>query len=505
MKESRVVVGRPAWVLILLLSMLGVASADEETSKGEKKADGAETAAVTKHSGEFGRQKVAYTATAGTIHLRDGEDKVTASVFHVAYTRDGLKTLKDRPLIFAFNGGPGSASLWLHLGALGPKYMAFPNQGLDLPKPPYALENNAHSLLDVADLVFIDPVGTGFSRVEEDGEGMQFHGVNEDIESVADFIRLYVTRHKRWGSPKFLLGESYGAVRGAGLADHLQEEHGMYLNGVMLVSGLLDYSTILPAKNNDLPYVLFLPSMTATAFYHQRLGPDLMEDLTATLRKAETFARSDYAAALFQGNRLAESERMRIGRKLAQFTGLSEAYLKHSNLRVGPFRFMKELMRDQGRTVGRLDSRVLGSDGDAQDDVPEYDPSMTTILGPIASAMNDYLRTDLAYVTDLPYEAMGNVRPWNYPDKNRYTSVMHRLGKAMRKNPHLSVHVSCGYYDMATPYFGILHSLSHLEIPEASRSKITIDFYEGGHMMYTNVEALKQFKADLSAFIAQSK
>ena len=492
-----------AWGFLLILFGACVSSwADEENPESEAPEEG--LPAVTKHDAVIGGETVRYTATAATIPLRDSGQKVTASVFHVAYVRDGAAATEERPLVFAFNGGPGSASLWLHLGALGPRHVAFPDIGATLPKPPYALQDNAHSLLDVADLVFIDPVGTGYSRTEGEGESLQFHGVDEDIASVADFIRLYVTRHGRWESPKYLLGESYGAIRAAGLAAHLQDKHGMFLNGVMLLSGLLDYSTLLAAENNDLPYILFLPSMTAAAHFHQRLGDDLQADFAKALEESEGFARTEYASALFQGHALPGAERREVRQKLARLTGLSEAYLIDCNLRVGPFRFMKELMRSSGQTVGRLDSRVLGVDGDRRDDRPEYDPSMTLVLGPIASAMNGYLRRELQYTTDLPYASMGDVHPWNHPGKNRYTSVADRLAAAMRKNPHLRVHVACGYYDLATPYYGMIHSLDHLSVPADQRAKITVDFYEGGHMMYTNVRALEELKTDLSTFISQS-
>lgn len=507
---------RPFFSLLLLVTCLALSpakAADEPKSnakKTEAEKESEEKVEERTQNKDFefeanGNTKFGYSCTAGTIILRDKEQKPTATVFYVAYNRKTKEQSPEkRPLVFAFNGGPGSSSVWLHLGALGPRIVNLSNGGTLQPRPPYSLMSNPHTMLDIADLVFIDPVGTGFSRVEKNGQKEQFHGVDEDIKAVADFIRLYTSKNDRWTSPKYLMGESYGAIRAAGLAEHLQDEYGMYLNGVMLLSGLLDYSTILPADNNDLPFVLFLPSMTATAFYHKKLKASLQAELPPTLTQAEEFARGDYATGLFKGSSLEKTQKTELIAKLADFTGLSPAFVEECNLRVSPQKFMKELLRSEGKTVGRLDSRVIGTDGDQSELEPEYDPSMTLVMGPFSTLLNDYLRRELKFSTELPYEIMGDVKPWKYPTNNAYVSVAERLASAMRKNPHLYVHVACGHYDLATPYFAIIHSIDHLKIDQGLREHFTIDFYPGGHMMYSNMEALKKLKEDLQNFITKT-
>ncbi len=478
-----------------------------EGAGAEAKATDENAPVVRTHEVEIGGVAISYTSTTGTIPLKDDEGNATASVFYVAYTREGVDTEKEpgkRPLMFAFNGGPGSSSVWLHMGALGPRRAPFPGDGTQLPKPPFALADNAYSVLDVADLVFIDPVSTGFSRASKPDEAGKFHGLEEDIESVGSFVRLYVTRNRRWASPKFLIGESYGAVRAAGLVRHLQDRHGMYCNGVVLLSGLLDFSTLRAAPNNDLPYVLFLPTMTATAFYHRRLDDELMADFSATLRKSEEFARGAYANALFQGNALEGEERSRIAGLAARYTGLEAGLVERSNLRISTSRFRRELLGlESGRSVGRFDARVTGWESDRAAVQPEYDPSYSVVLGPYASTVNDYLRRGLGFESDLPYEILTGLR-WNYPDDAGYVSVSGRLRDAMRDNPHLKVLVACGYYDLATPHFAILHSLNHLDLDAELRSNIRVEYYQGGHMMYTNPEELEKLKKDLTGFIGSA-
>ncbi len=341
----------------------------------------------TEHQVIVGGKLIPYKATTGRLVMRDEEDKAKASIFFIAYTRSDSQDLSQRPLTISFNGGPGSSSVWLHLGLLGPRRVEAGDAGALVP-PPYRLVNNEYSLLDMTDLVFIDPVSTGFSRPAPGEEAKQFHGVEQDIESVGDFIRLYVTRFKRWGSPKFLIGESYGTTRAVGLADFLQKRHGMYLNGLMLISSILNFQTAEFELGNDLPYMLHLPTYTATAWYHGKLQGDLQADLTQALAAATAFARGAYAAALFQGDALPADERAAIVRRLAELTGLSEDYVEQTNLRVEIMRFCKELLRDRRRTVGRLDSRFLGVDRDAAGEHFATDPSYAAIQGPYASAFN---------------------------------------------------------------------------------------------------------------------
>ena len=377
---------------------------------------------TTQHSVTIGQQEIHYTVIAGTIVLKEEQEKdsksdgekAKASVFFVAYTLDNVGDTAKRPITFSFNGGPGSSSVWLHLGVLGPRRVETDQQG-NLLQPPYQLVENQYSILDQTDLVFIDPISTGFSRVVQGEEAKQFHGFRKDIESIGDFIRLYTTRYQRWTSPKFLIGESYGTTRAAGLSGYLQERHGLYLNGIMLISSVLDFQTIRFMNGNDLPYILYLPSFTATAWYYNLLDEELQADLYQTLREVEEFAVGEYTVALMKGTDLLEDERQEVIRKLTRYTGLPIDYIGRTDLRVNIMRFCKELLRNQGKTVGRFDSRFTGLDRDSVGERFEYDPSYTNILGPYTATLNDYLRSQLEFESDLAYEILTDrVHPWNY-------------------------------------------------------------------------------------------
>ncbi|MGQ9482125.1 S10 family peptidase [Chloroflexus sp.] len=465
----------------------------------------------TRHSVTINEVEIGYTATTGIIIMKEEAEKdgvsigeqARAGIFFVAYTRDDVTDLRRRPITFAFNGGPGSSSVWLHLGLLGPHRVLMQEEGWPLP-PPGRLTPNQYSLLDVSDLVFIDPVSTGYSRPVAGESAKQFHDFRKDIESVGDFIRLYVSRYGRWLSPKYLAGESYGTTRAAGLAGYLQERHGLYLNGLILVSAVLHFQTLSFDHGNDLPYMLFLPAYTATAFYHRRLEAELQRDLITTLRAAEAFALGDYALALLQGDQLDPSTTERIITQLARYTGLSREYIERSRLRIRDDRFVKELLRDQQRTVGRLDSRFTGSDRDAVGETVEFDPSLTAILGPYTAALNDYVRQQLGFSSDLPYEVLTErVWPWSFNDhQNRYVDVAETLRRAMHRNPALRVHVASGYYDLATPYIATRYTLSHLALDPPLRSQISESFYPAGHMMYIHEPSLAALKAVLSDFVS---
>lgn len=470
---------------------------------------------VTRHSVTIGGQTIAYTATAGTIVLKEESEnegafegeKPRATIFFVAYTRDDVADPATRPITFAFNGGPGSSSVWLHLGLLGPRRVHLLDDVGQLPPPPYRLIENEYSLLDVSDLVFIDPVTTGYSRVVPGEKAKEFHGFKKDIEAVGDFIRLYVTRFRRWLSPKFLAGESYGTTRAGGLAGYLQERHGMYLNGIMLISSVLDFATLEFEIGNDLPYLLFLPTYSATAWYHRRLVPELQHrELDALLREVEEFALGPYAAALLKGAALPADEHQRIVAHLARYTGLRPEYIAATNLRIEIHRFVKELLRDQRRTVGRLDSRFTGIDRDAAGEHNEYDPSYSTIQGPYTATLNHYLRAELGFESDLTYEILtGRVRPWSYADhENKYVTVADTLRKAMTINPYLQVYIANGYYDLATPYFATQYTVNHLALDPQLQSNIRQGFFEAGHMMYIHRPSLVRLKAELAAFVAEA-
>jgi carboxypeptidase C (cathepsin A) len=469
----------------------------------------------TRHTAVIGGRPINYTATAGRIVLKTEDEKEgekpKAAIFFVAYTIDRPEGVSEgehaarRPITFAFNGGPGSSSVWLHLGVLGPRRVVLEQDGGALP-PPYRLVNNEFSLLDQSDLVFIDPVTTGFSRAVPGEKDKQFHGFKPDIESVGDFIRLYVSRYHRWGSPRYLIGESYGTTRAAGLAGYLQERHGFYLNGIMLISVVLNFMTLDFAPGNDLPYILFLPTYAATAWYHQQLEPELQADLGRTLAEVEEFALGEYATALMQGDTLSLDQQTEIAAKLSRYTGLSAAYIEGTNLRINIHRFVKELLRGRRRTVGRLDSRFTGIDRDAAGEMHEYDPSYAIIQGPYSGTFNDYIRRELQFDSDLPYEILSErVHPWAFEEnQNSYVNVGETLRKAMSMNPHLRVFVANGYYDLATPYLATRYTFNHLDLDESLRGNIQMKHYKAGHMMYIHDPSLAQLKADLDAFIANT-
>ena len=465
---------------------------------------------TTQHSVTIGQQEIHYTVIAGTIVLKEEQEKdsksdgekAKASVFFVAYMLDDVGDTAKRPITFSFNGGPGSSSVWLHLGVLGPRRVETDQQG-NLLQPPYQLVENQYSVLDQTDLVFIDPISTGFSRVVQGEEAKQFHGFKKDIESIGDFIRLYTTRYQRWTSPKFLIGESYGTTRAAGLSGYLQERHGLYLNGIMLISSVLDFQTIRFMNGNDLPYILYLPSFTATAWYYNLLDEELQADLYQTLREVEEFAVGEYTVALMKGTDLLEDERQEVIRKLTRYTGLPIDYIGRTDLRVNIMRFCKELLRNQGKTVGRFDSRFTGLDRDSVGERFEYDPSYTNILGPYTATLNDYLRSQLEFESDLAYEILTDrVHPWNYDThQNQYVNVTDTLRKAMTTNPYLKVFVASGYYDLATPYMATQYTFNHLGLDKSLQQNLSMSFYEAGHMMYVHQQSLIQLKEDLSGFI----
>jgi carboxypeptidase C (cathepsin A) len=481
---------------------------DEKKEKPELK----DNIVVTQHKITIDGQEITYTVTTGTIVLKEETErekdyegeKPKAQFFFVAYTKDGLENPAERPLTFSFNGGPGSSSVWLHLGVLGPRRVVMTYEG-DLPKPPYQLTDNEFSLLDQTDLVFIDPISTGYSRPADGEKAKQFHGFKKDIESVGDFIRLYTTRYNRWLSPKFLIGESYGTTRASGLSGYLQERHGLYLNGIMLISTVLNFGTIDFTPGNELPHVLFLPSYAATAWYHRALR--VRRPLQSLLAEVQDFAVNEYAPALLKGDALPKRERAVILEKLARYTGLSSDYLDRSNLRVPDYRFFKELLRSRGRTVGRLDSRFLGIDRDTLGEGAENDPSFTNIIGPYTAAFYDYIRRELNFEKDAPYQILNfQVWPWSYAEhENQHVFVAETLRKAMTINPHLKVFVANGYYDLATPYFATEYVFNHLGLDESLRGNLSMAYYEAGHMMYIHLPALEQMKKDLADFIEKAK
>lgn len=463
---------------------------------------------VTRHTMIIGNQTLHYTATAGTMVLRDEalKDGVSqghqarARVFFVAYALHS-DAPAERPLTFSFNGGPGSSSVWLHLGLLGPRRVMMGDAGA-LTGPPWGLTDNDFTLLVQSDLVFIDPVSTGYSRAEEGQKPGDFHGFGPDLDTVAEFIRLWTTRADRWLSPKFLIGESYGTTRAAALSSLLAQKHGLFLNGVMLVSSILDFATVDFTPGHDLAYVLHLPSYAAVAWYHGRLEDGLA--LKDVLAEAEQFADGEYSRALHLGTRLPESERRAVAEIYSRLCGLSAEFILGCDLRVPLWRYCRELLAGEGKVVGRLDGRFTAPVrvGDSAD-APEYDPSMSAIQGPYTAAVNHLLHAELGFSSDLPYEVLtSRVRPWSYREfENSYVRVSDLLRLAMHQNPHLKVYVASGYYDFATPYHASRHTFDHLGLAPELRGNIRESFYEAGHMMYVHLPSLEAQHADLKDFL----
>ncbi len=451
----------------------------------------------------IGGKPLTYDVTAGHLTLVKEDGTPRAKVFFIAYTKANVADPSTRPLTISFNGGPGSSSVWLHLGVLGPRRVAMNEDGTTLP-PPYKLVDNDQSWLDMTDLVFIDPVSTGYSRAADEKDAKQFHGYNQDIESVGEFIRRWISDNKRWASPKYLIGESYGTTRASGLSEHLQHRYGMYLNGVILVSAVLNFQTIDFAEGNDMPFITFLPTYAATAWYHKKLSPEMQsKSLEQIVSDARTFAIGEYATALLKGNRLTPAERSAVVDQLAAFTGLSKQYIERAELRPIIFRFCQELMRDKGLVVGRFDSRYVGTVSDQLATSMERDPSHhPTIAGCFSTCINDYLARELNVTTTLPYEVLtGRVWPWDYSNvQNEYLNVAPRLREAIQMNPSLRVWVLNGYYDLATPFYGTEYTFDHLGLPPSLQPNVSMTYYPAGHMMYLLHQSLVQMKTDAKKF-----
>jgi carboxypeptidase C (cathepsin A) len=458
---------------------------------------------ITRHSITINKNVIHYQATAGYMLMKDDSGKHQASVFFIAYTTEKVTDVKTRPITFAFNGGPGSASLWLHMGALGPKRVKMSDEGFQLPQP-FQYVDNEQTWLEFTDLVFIDPVSTGYSRPAPGVDKKQFHGVEEDVRSVGDFIRLYVTKNERWLSPKFICGESYGTTRAAGLSGYLQDTYGMYLQGLVLVSSILNFHTARFVPGNDLPYPLFLPTYTAAAWYHKKLPEKYQKDLNTTLKEVEQWALSDYWLALAKGDTLTDAERNRVIDQLAQYTGLSKKYIDETNLRIEIYRFTRELLRDEKQRIGRLDNRFKGNLLEVEGDEFEEDPSYIAIYGPYTAAANDYIRQQLKYTNDLPYWPIASVYPWNWGKFHGYVNVAETVRNAINKNNHLQVLIANGYYDLATPYFATLYTVNHMNLPESLRGNIVLKYYEAGHMMYIRTACRQKLRDDVYEFYMNS-
>jgi carboxypeptidase C (cathepsin A) len=480
------------------------ASSPEKTkdaaAEKEKAPVAEEKPVVTRHQITVNGKTLTYTATTGTLPIRNAAGEIEAQMFFVAYTADTAGKTSQRPLLFAFNGGPGSSSVWLHLGAIGPKRVNLPDDG-SMPLPPFQQVDNPETWLDQADLVFVDPVGCGYSRAVKADQASKFFSLKGDIESVGEFIRLYLTRYERWSSPLFLTGESYGTTRAAGLTDNLIE-HGIACNGIILISTVLNFATISFTPGNDLPYALFLPSYTAAAWYHHRLPADFGRDLPANLREVEQWALADYIPALAKGDQLAPADQREIIQRLARYTGLDERYINNCNLRIEAQHFAMELLRQEQITVGRYDSRLTGADIFAASETPDFDPSLAAVRPPFTAAFNDYVRRELGYKTDEEYYILGGgIGHWDWGANNSFAETAEALRKAFSKNPHMKLFVASGLFDLATPYLSTDYTLDHLELTVALKRNIITARYEAGHMLYTDARSRSQLKKDVAAFI----
>ena len=520
--------------LLLALVATPLLADDAKTNAAKPKTDDKPKETVeekitqTAHEVEIDGQTVGYVATAGRMALRNDEGEPIARVFFIAYHKTGdtkpqyksvptgPKSTKGalpdpdpaRPVTFCFNGGPGSSSVWLHLGMLGPRRVVLSDDATPV-RPPFEMTDNEFSLLDKTDLVFIDPVSTGFSRAEEEDKKSAFHGYDEDLQSVAHFIHNYVSRFNRWGSPKFILGESYGGLRVAGLTGRLRDVFNIELNGAVIVSGVVNFQTLAFAEGNDLPYWLFVPTYAATAWYHGKLSDELQSKPVAEVVKmAEEFAAGPYAKVLAAAAGADPKERKEVIQRYSELTGLSTDFLEDVHLRVHMQQFGRELLREDDKTLGRFDGRYTTPVFYGNGETPEYDASGAAIFGPFTAAINHYLSNELNVPRDTApdgiYEILtGKVRPWNYgPFENRYVNASGALSEAMTANPFLHLFVAAGYYDLATPHFAIDYTLDHLTLPPERRENVRTEYYEGGHMMYVHTPSLEKMRADLVEWYA---
>ncbi len=459
----------------------------------------------TNHSIQIGGKTISYSAITGYMHMKADTGKVLAKIFFTYYQKEGEDAGK-RPITFTFNGGPGSASLWLHMGGVGPKRVVLKDDGTATAAP-FTYVPNEFSWLDKTDLVFIDPVSTGFSRAVNGEQAKNYHGFEEDISSVGDFVRTFLGRYERWASPKFLAGESYGTTRAAGLSKYLQDRHRIYINGVILISAVLNFGTNNYDIGNDLPRALYIPSYTAAAWYHKKLAPALQaRPIAEVLKESEAWAIGEYASALIKGGWMSAKEKEAVAEKMAYWTGLSKELCLQANLRVDENRFYKALRRADGLSVGRLDARFTGRNLDDAGEYVDFDPSFTNIDGPFTAVINDYLERELKFKDEKGYNVFGDVYPWNYNNvQNKYLNVAESLRDAMAKNPYLKVYLGCGYYDFATPYFTAVYDIEHMFLRPEQRSRVNIHYYESGHMYYIHKPSLIQFKKDIDSFFDSSK
>ena len=512
--------GLGAIALLLILGQAARTTA-QEPAKDAKPADAKPTDAkatpdappkeessVTDHTIRIGDQTINYKANASTTLLKDDKGEPTALMYSTAYTRSDVKDFSQRPIAFIYNGGPGSASVWLHMGAFGPGGVVTQN-ATATPPAPYKVVDNTESLLDKADLVFIDPVGTGFSHAVGKAQDKDFWGVDSDVRSLAQFVSTYVSRNNRWNSPKFLIGESYGTFRSVALANYLQTNDGMYINGIVLISNVIDASTLAFSPGDDRPYIFYLPTYAAAAWYYKLLK-NRPDDLVAFVASARQFASTDYAAALMKGSKLSEAETAAIAKKLADFTGLSEDYLIKADLRVALPQFDAEIQRSRGLTIGRYDARYSGPTYDLLTENSEFDPSFTAVVGAFTAAFNGYVREDLKFGQDKSYKVLPSEpsQSWDWKHNSGLGSffpgaptVEGDLIRELIDNPHLQIQIENGYFDMATPFFATEYTIDHALLPLNVQDRVHLQYYTSGHMIYLHDEDRVKLKSNIAGFI----
>jgi carboxypeptidase C (cathepsin A) len=466
--------------------------------------------AVTHHVITVNGKPIRYKASTGYMQMQDETGKLKTRIFFISYEKENIEDKSKRPVTFAFNGGPGASSAWVHFGAMGPKRVNQTEDGESYP-PPYGFVDNDLSWLDFTDLVFIDPVGTGYSRPEKDEDPKQFYGVEEDFKWGGDFIRLYITRNKRWLSPKYLAGESYGTFRAVGLVKYLQNQFAMDLNGIVFISSALNYQTFDFSHGNDLPYLLFLPAYTAAAFYHKKLAPELQENLEKTLNEVEKFVADEYSVALFKGDELDEETQKHIIKKLSYYTGLNEDYIDENDMRIPRSRFMRQLLRKDWQVLGLYDSRFICADMDPAGDNPKIEASKFMLFGSYIACLNDYLRNELKYENDFAYMPISRQVSslWNWssglPDGMGYASVTETLLESITYNKYLKVFFACGYYDLCTPYSIAKYLAKHTGLHGSLRKNIILETYEAGHMMYIHTPSRQKLFNDMKEFMSVEK
>lgn len=486
------------FVALMAIASMSLPILADEDDKAEEVGEAKEQ--VTKHSVKIAGESLRYTATVGKLTLRsDEEQKAEAEMFYVAYTSEERSKPEERPVLFAFNGGPGSSAIWLHMAALGPRIVPTSEDGTEPLAPPHRAVENPFSILDVADLVFIDPISTGYSRATEAKKAGKFHGFRGDIDSVSDFIRLWTTKNKRWSSPKIILGESYGGIRAAGVAERLYKAYGMPVNGVVMLSSLVDYRSLSASSGNDLAYEVFFPTMVALAHFHGKIEGEL----DTLIQRAQEFVANEYAPTLRRGRNVTEQELRAVAQKMNELTSIGVDYFMANQLRVSASQFRRELLRAEGKVLGRFDGRVVWNARKNSGEFPSYDPSYDVIYGPISTALLDYLGRDLDWDEEQPYRVLtSKVRPWSWDSSNNYVSVADQISNALIGNPKLKILIQRGRTDLATPHEAITYSIDHLiDLPDELHKNIEYADYQAGHMFYLNQPDLEKMRDDLVKFV----